>query len=327
MKPHTLDTAVLLLILNRPDTTQQVFDAIKKARPTRLYVAADAPRQGNINDTTRCQETRDIIKGVDWDCEVYTLFRKDNLGCKNAIGSAIDWFFEHEDSGIILEDDCLASPSFFTYCSELLERYRDDERIMMISGTNELKSQPFQHPESYYFSKHMHIWGWATWKRAWDKHDRSMARFPDFFENKTYNKLFSDSNIAHYWTRIWLRVFNDSVNSWAYPWVFTCLTQNGLAIAPAINLITNIGFGEDSTHTANSKSSSANRQRFDLNFPLIHPTFIIPDAKADLLEYQAMRIYPTITKPTLKYTIKRIRRLAKYKRHIAEANLLYYPPS
>ena len=327
MKKTTLDTAILLLVFNRPDTTQQVFDAIRKARPAKLYVAADAPREANEKDLLRCQETRDIIKGVDWECEVKTLFREENLGCREALGGAIDWFFDHEEMGIILEDDCLASPCFFPYCAELLERYHDDDRIMMISGTNELKSQPFQHPESYYFSKHMHIWGWATWKRAWDKHDRSMATFPDFFEKKTYNKLFSDTNIAHYWARIWLRVFNGSVNSWAYPWVFTCLTQNGLSIAPTKNLITNIGFGEDSTHTANTESSAANRQRYDLDLPLTHPTFIIPDAEADTQEYQSMRIYPAIDNSSLKYRIKRIRRLAKYKRHIAEAQLSYTPPS
>jgi len=327
MQSQPFDTAVLLLIFNRPDTTQKVFEAIKKAQPKRLYIAADAPRKGNDNDLKRCQEARNIIKKVDWDCEIKTLFREKNLGCREAIGSAIDWFFEHEEQGIILEDDCLPSSGFFNFCDELLKRYHDDQRIMMISGTNELKNQPFQKPESYYFTKHMHIWGWATWKRAWDKHDRSMARFPEFFQNKTYNKLFSDPNIALYWTRNWLRAFNGSINSWDYQWVFTCLTQNGLAIAPTKNLITNIGFGENSTHTANTQSSSANRQRYGLKFPLIHPTFVIPDSEADLQEYQSMRIYPAIPKPSLKYRIKRIRRLAKYKRHIAEASQQLQSPS
>jgi len=316
MKCALLNTPVLLLVFNRPDTTREVFEAIKKARPAKLYVAADAPRQNHLTDLKRSQQTLEIIKDVDWDCEIHTLFRNTNLGCKNAIGSAIDWFFEHETEGIILEDDCLPSPSFFTYCAELLERYRHDTRIMMISGTNEQ-----QHPkkicsDSYYFTKHMHIWGWATWKRAWDLHDRQMSTLPNYIESGTYKNLFTDLNICLYWAKTWIQTYIGIINTWDHAWVYTCLINNGLAIAPAKNLISNIGFGKDSTHTQNTESENANRPRHNLT-NLQHPTFTIANNHADLLEYQAMRIYPEKPKKSLKYIIKRIRRANKYKKVIA----------
>src|SRR5262249_20722231 len=157
---------VLFLIFNRPNTTARVMEAIRTAGPGRLYVAADGPRDGNADEAKRCAEVRRIATQVDWPCEVQTLFRERNLGCRQAVSSAITWFFEQEQEGIILEDDCLPSPSFFPYCAELLARFRNDERIMCITGCNfqqDMKGYPY----SYYFSKYHHVWGWATWRRAW----------------------------------------------------------------------------------------------------------------------------------------------------------------
>jgi hypothetical protein len=173
------NTPVLFLIFNRPNTTEQVFEAIAKAKPRCLFVAADGPRTDKEGEAEKCQAVRDIIKRVDWDCEVKTLFREQNLGCKEAVSSAITWFFEQVEEGIILEDDCLPSDSFFSFCAELLEKYRDDKRIMMISGDN-FQDGIQRGDASYYFSSVPWIWGWATWRRAWRLYDREMQTFPSF---------------------------------------------------------------------------------------------------------------------------------------------------
>ncbi|MBA4056200.1 MAG: nucleotide-diphospho-sugar transferase, partial [Marivirga sp.] len=162
-----LETPVLLLIFNRPDTTRRVFEAIRKARPKRLFVAADGPRQHKPEDADRCAKARKIATDVDWECEVKTFFRDTNVGCGRGPSGGISWFFEHVDEGIILEDDCLPSPLFFRFCAELLERYRDDKRVMEIGGNTFMDEANRDKEYSYYFSSHNNIWGWATWKRAW----------------------------------------------------------------------------------------------------------------------------------------------------------------
>ncbi len=168
-----LGTPVLFLIFNRPDTTTRVFEAIREARPSRLYVAADGPRADKEGEAQRCLETRKITEAVDWPCEVRRLYREENLGCKLAVSSAITWFFTHEEEGIILEDDCLPDQSFFPFCAAMLERYRDDGRIMMVLGTSLLP--PGGGPDAdYLFTQYFLIWGWATWRRAWEKYDIEM---------------------------------------------------------------------------------------------------------------------------------------------------------
>lgn len=178
MSEFKLNVPVLLLIFNRPDTTQRVFHEIRGASPLQLFISADGPRENKPGEFEKCQITRDIVRQVDWDCEVYTNFRDKNLGCKIAVSSAIDWFFENVEEGIILEDDCLPSFSFFRFCEELLEKYRDDERIMQIGGTN-LLSEWQRSDDSYYFSKYGAIWGWATWRRAWQYYDVNMKLWPE----------------------------------------------------------------------------------------------------------------------------------------------------
>ena len=157
--------AVLFIIFNRPETTQRVFDAIRLAKPTRLYIAADGPRENKTGEKELCEQARKIAQNVDWDCEVKTLFQKENLGCGKAVSHAISWFFENEDMGIILEDDCLPHQSFFKYCEELLEKYKNNDRIGIISGNNFQKKRKIG-SFSYYFSDIVNIWGWATWARS-----------------------------------------------------------------------------------------------------------------------------------------------------------------
>src|SRR5688500_1827095 len=185
-----LNVTVLLVIFNRPDTTRLVFEAIRNARPRRLYVAADGPRPGVAADNANCQEARKIIDSVDWQCEVKTLFREKNLNCGVAPSSAFTWFFQHEEEGIILEDDCLPSQSFFWFCQELLERYRNDTRVMHIGGNNFLNGWQKDKDYSYYFSRSGHIWGWATWRRAWKHFDFDISLYEKLKQQDYFSNFF-----------------------------------------------------------------------------------------------------------------------------------------
>jgi len=279
MEEFEFRTPVLFLIFNRPDTTQQVFNEIRKAKPKDLFVAADGPREGNPLDKHLCQEARTIINQVDWDCNVHTLFREKNLGCKLAVSSAIDWFFSEVKEGIILEDDCVPDQSFFRFCQELLEYYRDDERIMMISGDN-FQFGKKRTEYSYYFSRYTHIWGWATWKRAWKYYDREMKLWPEIKKGRWLFDLLSDKAAVKYWEKIFDETFHGRINTWDYQWLFSCWIQNGLTILPNVNLISNIGFDQNATHTIEMCNLSK-VPTFPIKFPLAHPRFVIRDNIAD----------------------------------------------
>jgi hypothetical protein len=278
-----METPILMVIFNRPDKTRIVFEAIRKARPRRLYVAADGPRPSVPSDIEKCEQTRQIVNEVDWDCEVKTLFRDKNLKCGLAVSGAITWFFEHETEGIILEDDCLPSPSFFPYCEELLERYRDDDRVMHIGGNNFLGGWRNCDEYSYYFSRNGHIWGWATWRRAWNKFDFRISKFEELRDTGFFDRFFINKMEKLYRMRFFEKTARnrDSVTYWAYQWDFARWINSGLAIVPAVNLVRNIGFGVDSTHTANTRSPDAKLQLEDLEVPLKHPPFVIRDIKSD----------------------------------------------
>ncbi len=277
-----LRTAVLLVIFNRPDTTRLVFDAIRKAKPPRLYIAADGPRPGVESDIVKCKEARMILEEVDWECEVKTHFSEANLNCGIGPSTAFTWFFEHEEAGIILEDDCLPSQSFFWFCEELLERYRFDSRIMHIGGNNFLNGEQKQNAYSYYFSKSGHIWGWATWRRAWNMFDYTIHLYTQLKQKNYFDSIFSSAIEKLYR----LRKFDMTVNSsrvdwWDYQWDFARYVNSGLAIVPKINLVKNLGFGKDATHTQNGNSKSASLEAGTIEFPLQHPPFILRDFESD----------------------------------------------
>lgn len=239
-----MQTPVLFLIFNRPDTTEKVFEEIRKAQPKKLFVAADGPRAYKEGEVELCVQTRAIIEKIDWDCEVKTLFREENLGCKKAVSEGITWFFDNVKEGIILEDDCLPNSSFFTFCEAMLEKYRDDERIMHISGDNPLNEEP---DNSYYFVKTPHIWGWATWRRAWTKYDVDMKSYPDFkIEN-----VFKESYIQKYWLKVFKRVLDGEIDTWDYQWAYSLFYNNAFSIVPKKVLVSNLGFNENATHITN----------------------------------------------------------------------------
>ncbi len=243
-----MDTPILFLIFNRPNTTQFVFEAIKKQQPSKLYIAADGPRLTKPDDTELCRETRKVVSKIDWPCEVKTLYRNENLGCKRAVSSAIDWFFEHEEQGIILEDDCLPNSSFFTFCSKLLDRYKDDESIMHIGGCNvidDIKSN-----NTYSFIRYPLIWGWATWRRSWKLYDVNMASYPIKIKEGFLQNAFPRINIRSHWKFMFDRAFNNKFNTWDYQWTYAILSHNKLSIIPNKNTVVNIGFSDGATHTS-----------------------------------------------------------------------------
>ena len=273
------EVPVLFLIFNRPDITLRVFEEIRKIKPLKLYVAADGPRKDVSEDLKKCSQAREIINRVDWHCEIKTLLRKDNLGCKKSVSEGIDWLFTHEDKGIILEDDALPDQSFFGYCRELLEYYKHDSRIMMISGDNfQFGKKRVEY--SYYFSKYTHIWGWATWRRAWNYYDVSMKLWAEIRDKGLLANILFDKREISYWSKIFDKVYRGEIDAWSYQWLFACWMQNGLNIVPEVNLISNIGFGKMSTHTK-IKCNRANLKSKEIVFPLAHPPYIMRNVIAD----------------------------------------------
>lgn len=242
-----LTTPVLLIIYNRPDLTYRVFSEIRKVKPSRLYVAADGPKN-NENDRLNTNMCRELVKLVDWDCELKLLFRDENLGCKKAVSSAIDWFFSFEECGIILEDDCLPERSFFFYCAELLDYYKDDAEIGHIGGCNFLKGNTFN-TASYYFSNYPHSWGWATWRRAWSLFDVNMHEFPEFVFSERSKQLSLPYKEKLYWFAKLSDTYLNKIDTWDYQWSFTLWLHGMKSIIPKKNLVSNIGFDERATHT------------------------------------------------------------------------------
>jgi hypothetical protein len=274
-----LETAVLFLVFNRPDTTTQVFQAIRNVKPPRLYIAADGPRAERLDEVHVVARVRDICTSVDWTCEVKTLFRDENLGCKYAVSGAIAWFFEHEEQGIILEDDCLPTQSFFWFCEELLQKYKNDTRIGMICGTD--LSKDLQIKESYYFSRYPHIWGWATWRRVWEAYDVELTQINLLIESDDFRRSFNRKMEFEYWRRSFESVRNGTVDTWDTQVVFTMFTQGMLSIYPCCNLVSNIGFGSNATHTKSARSPLSALATQELGWPLMPPRFFLLNNDAE----------------------------------------------
>lgn len=270
-----MNSAVLLIVFNRPDPTRKVFEAVREAKPPRLYIAADGPRPHRADDEENCRTVREILATVDWECGVFTLFRERNLGCRAAVSGAINWFFEQEPEGIILEDDCLPLHSFFPYCDELLERFRHDERIAQICGSAFV---PGPNPaDSYYFSKYADIWGWASWRRAWQKSDMTMSQWPQWRDSGALARLpGSTPALVDYWTKTFDLTHAGAVDTWDYQWMFNCWQQGLVSIFPRETMINNIGWGADATHTINGLPSYA-RPAVEMEFPLVHSANVPPD--------------------------------------------------
>jgi len=270
-------TPVVFLIFRRPDLTARVFETIRQAQPAKLLIVADGAR--NEEETILCQQTRAVTEQIDWDCEVLRNYSDVNLGCRQRISSGITWAFEHVEEAIILEDDCLPHPSFFNYCENLLDHYRNDERIMAISGDNFQDGNQRTH-YSYYFSKYNHCWGWATWRRAWNHWHFNSEKWIEFRETGLIKFICDDSYEEKYWTQIFNTLFLEGKpNTWDYPWTFACWSQSGLTALPNVNLVSNIGFGSGGTHTFGD-SSLANMAVEDIG-EITHPPFVMRHIEGD----------------------------------------------
>jgi len=277
-----ISTPVALFIFNRPDLTETVFEAIRRAKPKTLLVVADSPRFPE--EAQLCHEARAVIEKVDWNCQVLTNFSEKNLGCGKRVSSGLDWVFSEVEEAIILEDDCLPSPSFFSFCQTLLEYYRDDERIMLISGDNFQDGQSRTN-YSYYFSKYNDIWGWASWRRAWKYYDFDMKTWPEYKQSNLLRVVCDNPVEQEYWTTLFDSVFAGIIDTWDYQWTYACFAQNGLAVLPNSNLISNLGYRSDATHT---KFKDSNLARLPLTniWNINHPPIVVQNREADAYAFE-----------------------------------------
>lgn len=271
---------ILLLIFNRPAQTASTFEVIARVRPRELYIAADGAREGHPTDVTNCSAARDIVTKIYWPCEVRTLFRNSNLGCRTAVSSGIDWFFEHVERGVILEDDCLPAPGFFAFCEELLSRYENDTRVMHITGTN-LNRVTDMGGNSYTFSKYTPIWGWATWRRAWKHYDVEMSRLDEIKREGVIETAFPTRAERLHREILYELVRQRKIDTWDYQWNFALTASNGLSIIPAKSMIRNIGFGEDATHTKDAVGLAGAEGEEEAVFPLRHPSQVAVNREYD----------------------------------------------
>lgn len=275
---------VLYIIFNRLDTVKESVEILRRIKPASLYIAADGHRADRIGEKEKCQSVRDyVLKHIDWDCDIHTLFREKNLGCGRGPAEAITWFFDQVDRGIILEDDCVPDISFFTFCEELLEYYKDDLRVTEICGTNRLGSWYDTNNSSYYFSSYPSEWGWATWKRAWRYYDFYVEDWKNPEVKKIIRNLFPrkyrfekisqwlDHTINHPEDLTW----------WDFQWRFVQNIQSGLSIIPKHNLVRNVGFSADATHTLELNDPCANLPVIPAEFPLKHPRYIARNWELD----------------------------------------------
>jgi GT2 family glycosyltransferase len=297
-------TPILFLIFNRPETTEKVFNEIRNQKPKYLYIAADGPRQNNKADIDLCNKARTVIEKVDWDCKLKTLFRHENLGCGRSVSTAITWFFENVDEGIILEDDCIPNHSFFTFCENLLVKYRSATSLMMICGVS-YQPKPLN-TDAYYFSKYPHVWGWATWKRAWNAYNFKLEVETEIIS--VIDKTFSNRREKKLWNYN-MKLIADGFDTWDYQWMYWIWKNDALCIIPWKNMIANVGFGPDATHTFDSSSTQSIMVQHDIS-KISHPERIILNKKADRYERFSILLSPkhkyfqTKIKNALKYFIR-----------------------
>ena len=274
-----MKSPVSFFIFNRPDTTARVFEEIRRASPKKLLIVADGPRLDRPSEVEKVVATRAVVEKVDWSCDVLVNYSDVNLGCRQRISSGLDWVFKNVEEAIVLEDDCLPHPTFFRFCDELLDKYKGDDRIMHISGDN------FQFGRrrgnvSYYFSRYPHVWGWASWRRAWQYYDVQMKHWSSLENQEELLRNFANPLERRFWKATWNKVYANDIDTWDFQWALTCLSRKSLSIVPNVNLISNIGFGINSTNTVGF-SVVANMPTQPIEFPLVHPQHFVRDVVAD----------------------------------------------
>lgn len=271
---------VVIIIYRRPETTKQVLDSLSKVKPVNLWVVGDGARENRPDEINCVAETRSLIDAISWDCDIKFNYAEKNLGLRRRVVSGLNWVFDQVDKAIILEDDCVPDQSFYYFCAELLERYANDQRIMAISGDN--FQQGRNHTSySYYFSRYPHCWGWASWRRAWQRYDDNMNTWPDVLtEGWLEDILDQDRHAIRYWQNIFQNVYDEKIDSWAYRWTLACWVESALTILPNTNLVSNIGFNMRATNTFTHKKNKILYSE-PLPLPLQHPPSIIRNKNAD----------------------------------------------
>ena len=273
--------AVLIIGFNRPDFTQSVLSVVGDQSPPAVYIALDGARRGNSRDRLACQLVREVAHKFSPECPVHYLFHEENLGTGVAVPTAISWFFAHEDQGIILEDDCIPTPDFFQFAGELLQKYIHKTDVMMISG-NSFEFDDHLLPSEYTFARNAHIWGWATWRRAWNMYDHSMAEWPSLRKTDWLLDVCNGHKDAvRYWKWIFDETRNDKIDAWDYRWWYSMWKNAGFSIVPPLNLVENVGFDQRSTHTTEMPEWFRNIPREALSFPLIHPSLVARNEAAE----------------------------------------------
>jgi hypothetical protein len=300
---------IALFNFNRPDLTRKVFEVVRQIKPQRLLLVVDGPRKDRPDDARLCAEVRDILDEVDWDCEISRNFSETNMGSFKRNSSGLNWVFETVEEAIILEDDCIPSLSFFPYCAELLERYRNDTRIGVISGNCFVPPSLAQSDTSYFFSAYPLTWGWASWRHVWKQIDLSMSWWEPETKIEMLSTLHQDSEESEYWIKLCEAIRSGKQkNAWDYQLIMTCFLQSQFCVVPRVNLISNAGYGDGSTHCIDSSSLLANLPTMEMDFPLKHPVEMWRSSKMDHAIFQIR--FDTYVPPTL--TQKIITKIAPF---------------
>jgi hypothetical protein len=289
MSDFQFKTPVVLVLFNRPHTTEKVFQSIRRAKPSQLFLVADGPRPDRPDDIEKCRATRAVVAQVDWDCQVFQNYSDINLGCGKRLPTGLDWVFDQVEEAIILEDDCVPHPTFFRFCDELLEHYRDDQRVASISGQNVQFGQ-LSMPNSYYFSRYNHCWGWATWKRAWRYFDPAIKIWSQVQTEHLLYDILQDTRMVRYWSHLLQGVYDGTITTvWDYQWTLACWLQNSLGILSSTNLISNVGDGIDSTHFKSQQiDPHLHLPTVGVDFPLRHPPLMVRHTKADRFTHETL---------------------------------------
>ncbi len=291
-----MDTPVLLLVFNRLEPAERVLNKIKEARPEKLFISADGPRESVLGEKEKCEKLRTtLLQKVDWPCEVQTLFQDQNLGCGKGVSTGITWFFENVEKGIVLEDDCLPDASFFNYCEVLLDKYQDDKRIWSIQGVNHQDGMK-RGKASYYFSFNNHVWGWASWSDRWDKYEFMIEEADESIIKKYLANPEVDRYGLHYYKSVLTSL--DRIDTWDYQWLYTMWRNNGLAVIPNVNLVSNVGHSEGATHTTES-DKFANKPTYNIG-EIVHPEKIERDLEADAYDLKKMLNKPSLLRRAIR---------------------------
>jgi hypothetical protein len=302
---NTLKAPILLLAYKRPEHTAKVLESIQGANPSSLYISMDGPRPGRKGDVELCARTRALISAFNPGCEIRVQLHEQNLGCKKAVIAGLDWFFSHEEEGIVLEDDVVPVPCFYRYCEELLERYRDDERIGAICGSRFLFDDPAA-GDSYFFSRLCFIWGWASWRRVWRTYDPDIKDWPQARHERRIWRATNSFRATVYWTLVLNGMYGNKNDIWGYQWQYNLWQRNQLSIIPNRHLVRNIGMGSvEGTHSR-TRNRAAEIPLQSMDWPLAHPSVFLPDTD---LERKLQRNYYKLWKEIAVQMAKKLKLL------------------